>query len=254
EGLAYVMYTSGSTGEPKGVEVTHRGVVRLVRGVKYAELSEREVVLQASSVTFDASTFEIWGALLNGGRSVMYGERVPTAGGLGAVIVEEQVTTMWLTASLFNAVVEEGVGELEGVKQLLVGGEALSVRHVGEALEALGGTRIINGYGPTEGTTFSCSQRIEESELGYRSIAIGGPITNSRVYILDEEMEVAPVGITGELYVGGDGLARGYRGKAEVTGEKFIPNGFSKEGGARLYRTGDICRYRGDGRIEYVGR
>src|SRR5262249_10095627 len=118
----------------------------------------------------------------------------------------------------------------------------------------LGGTRIINGYGPTEGTTFSCSQRIEESELEYRSIAIGGPITNSRVYILDEEMEVAPVGITGERYVGGDGRGRGYRGKAEVTGEKFIPNGFSKEGGARLYRTGDICRYRGDGRIEYVGR
>src|SRR5262249_56034381 len=254
EHIAYVMYTSGSTGEPKGVEVLQRGVVRLVEGVEYAELGEEEVVLQGSSSTFDASTFEIWGALLRGGRLVMMEEKVAGVERVRRAIEEEGVTTMWLTSTLFNAIVEEGAEALRGLRQLLVGGEALSVKHIRKAKEEWEGTRLINGYGPTEGTTFTCTYEIGEVGEGGQSIAIGGGITNTRVYVLGERGEVVPEGVVGELYIGGDGLGRGYVGRAGETGEKFVPDEYGGGEGERLYRTGDLVRYGLEGRIEYVGR
>jgi len=184
----------------------------------------------------------------------LYPGRMASGRELGQVLRGEGVTTLWLTASLFNAVVEEAPEALRGLKQLLIGGEALSVGHVKKAYEQLPGTRIINGYGPTEGTTFTCCYGIPR-ELGERrSIPIGVPIGNTRVYVLDEGMEPVPEGVCGEVYIGGDGLARGYLRRGDLTAEKFVPDPFAKEAGGRLYRTGDVGRYLGDGTIEYVGR
>jgi aryl carrier-like protein len=174
---------------------------------------------------------------------------------LGEVISGEGVTTLWLTASLYNAVLDEHPEALRGLKQLLIGGEALSVRHVRRGLELLPGTRIINGYGPTESTTFTCCHPIPpELPEGVGSIPIGRPIGNTRVYVLDEGMRQAPIGVAGELFIGGDGLARGYLNRPELTAEKFVPHPFAAEGGGRLYRTGDLVKWRADGTIEFLGR
>jgi amino acid adenylation domain-containing protein/non-ribosomal peptide synthase protein (TIGR01720 family) len=255
ENLAYVTYTSGSTGKPKGVEVRHRGVVRLLFGVEYAELGPDEVFLQLAPVSFDASTLEVWGALLRGGRCVVYPERVPTGQELGELIEREGVTTLWLTSSLYNAVLDESPAALRGVKQLLIGGEALSVSHVRRGLSLLPGTRIINGYGPTESTTFTCCYGIPR-DLGERvgSIPIGRPIGNTRVYVLDRGMEPVPIGVGGELFIGGEGLARGYLKRPDLTAERFVPDPFGEEAGGRLYRTGDLVRYLADGNVEFLGR
>nr|QEO74351.1 condensation domain-containing protein [uncultured bacterium] len=255
ENLAYVIHTSGSGGSPKGVEVCHRGVVRLVKGVSYAQLDEEQAILQAAPVTFDAATFELWGALLNGGRCVLLDERVPTARALGRAVRENGVTTMWLTSSLFNALVDTDAEQLRGVRQLIVGGDVLSASHVARAAEKLPGTQIINGYGPTEATTFTCCHRVVDSDLkSRRSIPVGKPLDNTEVYLLDERLQPVPVGVTGELYVGGDGLARGYARAPSLTAERFLPNPFSARAGARMYRTGDLCRYFADGALEFVGR
>jgi amino acid adenylation domain-containing protein/non-ribosomal peptide synthase protein (TIGR01720 family) len=255
ENLAYVTYTSGSTGVPKGVEVRQRGVLRLVFGSHYAEFGPDQTFLQLAPVSFDASTLEIWGALLHGGKCVVYPDRVPTATELGEVIEAEGVTTLWLTASLYNAMVDESPAALAGVKQLLIGGEALSVSHVRRGLLSLPRTRIINGYGPTESTTFTCCHPIpRDLPEDVMSIPIGRPIGNTRVYILDGGMRPVPAGVAGELYIGGDGLARGYLNRPELTAEKFVPDPFDETGGGRLYRTGDLGRYLADGTIEFRGR
>ncbi|MFL6284933.1 MAG: amino acid adenylation domain-containing protein [Pyrinomonadaceae bacterium] len=254
DNLCYVTYTSGSTGTPKGVQVTHRGVLRLLVGVGYVGLDERQVILQAAPLAFDASTFEIWGALVHGGRCVMFEGRVPTAPELAEVIERNGVRTMWLTAALFNAVVDEDAGALRGLRQLLVGGEALSVRHILRARAALPRTRLVNGYGPTESTTFACCHDIDGMPEGARSVPIGQPISNTRVYVLDGRMRPVPIGVTGELYIGGDGLARGYLNRPDLTAERFVPHPFGACSGERLYRTGDLVRRLAGGEIEYLGR
>ena len=253
ENLIYISYTSGTSGRPKGVVVKDQGVVRLVKESRYAELGEEQSILQAAPVSFDASSFEVWGALLGGGKSVLYGAGVPSASGLGRVIREGGVRTMWLTASLFNTVVDEEVKELRGVEQLLVGGEALSVRHVRRVKEEVEGVRLINGYGPTESTTFACTHEIEEEERE-RSIAIGRPIGQTEAYVMDGAGELSAMGAMGELYLGGRGLARCYQGDARQTAEKFVPHPYSKRGGEVVYRSGDLVRYREGGELEYVGR
>src|SRR5438128_1836100 len=256
ESLAYVIYTSGSTGKPKGVSVTHRGVLRLVCNNDYAELNSQQVIMHGSNVAFDAATFEVWGALLNGGRLVVSRERVASAAALRRQIEEGGVKTMWLTASLYNAVAEEGLEQLRGLEQVLIGGEALSVRHVRAGVEKLEGTRLINGYGPTEATTFSCCHEIGEADVraGRARVMIGRAIANTEVYVLGRQMEAVAVGMMGELYIGGDGLARGYLGKAEQTAERFVPHPYSQQAGARLYRSGDLCRWNWQGKVEYIGR
>ncbi|HEY6351866.1 MAG TPA: amino acid adenylation domain-containing protein, partial [Candidatus Angelobacter sp.] len=257
ENLAYVIYTSGSTGTPKGVGVDHRGIVRLVKGANYVELGEGDVFLQLASVSFDAATFEIWGSLLNGCRLVLCPAEMPSLEELGRIIEESGVTVLWLTSGLFHQMVDTQLGRLRGVRQLLAGGDVLSPAHVRKALAGLGETCLINGYGPTENTTFSCCHRMraEDGRMLEETVPIGRPITNSQAYVMDEEGYAAvPVGIVGELYVGGSGLARGYLNSAGLTAERFVPNPFSKSGGERLYRTGDRARWRGDGTLEFLGR
>jgi len=255
ESLAYVMYTSGSTGRPKGTLIRHRAVNRLVRAVDYVALGPDETLLFAAPLAFDASTFEIWGALLNGGRVVIHPEAVPTARGLADSIRRHGVTTMWLTAALFNMVIDEDPGALAGLRQLLTGGEALSVPHVRRALEALPSVRLINGYGPTECTTFTTCHTIPRPlPEGLRSIPIGRPIRDTSVYVLDPERQPVAKGEPGELYVGGEGLARGYLNRPDLTAERFVPDAVSGAKDARLYRTGDLVRWLPDGTIEYLGR
>jgi amino acid adenylation domain-containing protein len=253
DGLAYVMYTSGSTGRPKGVAVTHRNVVRLVRGASYAGMGPAEVFLQLAPVSFDASTLEIWGPLLNGGRLVLYPERRTSLEDLGRTLREQGVTTLWLTAGLFHQMVEERLGDLATVRQLLAGGDVLSPRHVRRAVEETGGLTLINGYGPTENTTFTCCHPVTAGALPGASVPIGRAVTNTQVYLLDGNLQPVPVGVAGELYTGGAGVARGYLDQPALTAEKFVPSPFG-EPGSRLYRTSDLARYLPDGAIEFLGR
>jgi amino acid adenylation domain-containing protein len=254
ESLAYVMYTSGSTGIPKGVEVLHRGITRLVYG-GYARFGRDEVFLHLSSPSFDASTFEVWGPLVHGGQCVVMPERLPGVSDIARVITAHGVTTMWLTASYFNTIIDEAPGALRGLRQLLIGGEALSTRHVRSALAALPGTTIINGYGPTENTTFTCCYTIPgDLSPAVTSIPIGTAISGTTVYVLDDLGMPVPDGEEGELYTGGDGVARGYLKRPELTGSAFMHDPFVGRPGAKMYRTGDMVRRRPDGTVEFVGR
>ncbi|MCP3800879.1 amino acid adenylation domain-containing protein [Allokutzneria sp. A3M-2-11 16] len=252
--LAYVIYTSGSTGRPKGVEIEHQAIIRLVTGLPDGILGPGEVLLHASAISFDAATFEIWGALLSGATCVISTERVLTARPLADAITRHRISTLWLTSSLFNHIVDEDTTALSGLRHLLVGGEALSANHVRRAVTALPGTQIVNGYGPTECTTFAtCHLVTAPLPADTNGIPIGRPIGNTRVYVLDEHGRLAPTGVPGELHVAGPGVARGYRGQPELTAEQFVPNPFDTTSD-RLYRTGDIVRHNANGDIEYLGR
>jgi aspartate racemase len=254
DNLAYVMYTSGSTGTPKGVGVTHRNVTRLVKEQNYAELGAQEVFLHFAPLSFDASTFEIWGPLLNGGKLVLSPADALSPDDLANAIETSRATTLWLTSALFNVMVDHRLESLRGVKQLLAGGDVLSASHVKRVIENIPGCRVINGYGPTENTTFSCCYSMNSAAEAGDSVSIGRPITNTQVYLLDSRLEPVPVGVPGELYVGGDGLARGYFNRPDLTAEKFIPHPFADEPGSRLYRTGDQARYQPNGNIQFLGR
>jgi len=255
ENLIYVMYTSGSTGQAKGVGVVHRSVVRLVREPDFVDLGSDEVLLQLAPVSFDASTFEVWGALLNGARLVVAPAAALSLAELGRVVRESRVTTLWLTAGLFHQMVDERLADLAGVRQLLAGGDVLSPRHVRKVLEVGGDRVLVNGYGPTENTTFTSCHRMREASEVEATVSIGRPVSRTQVYLLDGEMRLVPVGVAGELYTGGEGLARGYLHRPELTAERFVPHPFSSdERGGRLYRTGDLGRYLADGRVEYLGR
>jgi amino acid adenylation domain-containing protein len=252
--LAYVMYTSGSTGRPKGVMVENRAIVRLVRDTNFCQFGTSEVFLQFAPVSFDASTLEIWGPLLNGGKLVMMPPQAASLEDLGRAIREHGVTTLWLTSGLFNLMVEQRLEDLRPLRQLLAGGDVLSPRHVRTVLENLPDCRLINGYGPTENTTFTCCHTMKHGDRVPESIPIGKPISNTQVYILDEEMNSVPVGQSGELYAAGDGVARGYLNNPEATSEKFVANPFAPGENKRMYRTGDLARWREDGVIEFLGR
>ncbi len=254
DNLAYVMYTSGSTGKPKGVSIIHRSVVRLVKETDYANFSVEEVFIQLAPISYDASTFEIWGSLLNGGRLVVMPPHTPSLQELGQALGQYQVTTLWLTAGLFHMMVDSQLSSLKNVRQLLAGGDVLSVPHVKKVLQELKGCTLINGYGPTENTTFTCCHKITDSTQLGNSVPIGRPIANTQVYLLDKKLQSVPIGVPGELYIGGDGLARGYFNRPDLTDEKFIPNPFSNKLGSRLYKTGDKARYLSDGNIEFLGR
>ncbi|HKV12634.1 MAG TPA: amino acid adenylation domain-containing protein, partial [Thermoanaerobaculia bacterium] len=251
--LAYVLYTSGSTGTPKGVAVTHRNVIRLVRGARYADLGPEQTWLQAAPVSFDASTLEIWAPLLNGGRLVLYPGRVGSLNDLARVIETHGVTSAWLTAGLFHEMVDHGLEGLAPLSQLLAGGDVISPEHARRVLERHPGLTLIDGYGPTEGTTFTCCHRLAAPPQAGESVPIGRPIANTRAHVLDRRLDPVPVGVEGELYAGGEGLARGYLGRADLTAERFVPDPFGVPG-ERLYRTGDRVRRRSDGTIEFLGR
>ncbi|MDH5548253.1 MAG: amino acid adenylation domain-containing protein, partial [Gammaproteobacteria bacterium] len=234
--LAYVIYTSGSTGQPKGVTVSHQAIARLVFS-QFADFDADHSLLCAASIAFDATTFELWGALLHGATAVLYPEKIPTAEGLKTYLNAHPVHGAWLTASLFNTLVDVDPQALANIQQLLIGGEALSPNHVRRAYEALPNLELINGYGPTEVTTFSCTYNIPRGGTARGSIPIGKPIANTVIYVLDTYLNPVPQGVPGELYIGGVGLARGYLHQPGLTAERFIPHPFGADPGARLYQT-----------------
>jgi amino acid adenylation domain-containing protein/non-ribosomal peptide synthase protein (TIGR01720 family) len=251
--LAYLIYTSGSTGEPKGIMISHQGVVRLVKNTTYISLSGGDCAAQASNAAFDAATFEIWGALLNGARLVILErEDLLDPQNLERQISAHGINTMFLTTALVNQIVALNPGAFAGLKQLLFGGEAVNCQRVREILPRP--ARLLHVYGPTENTTFSTWHEIREIGDGDQTIPIGAPLSNSSAYVLDEEMVLVPVGVIGELYLGGAGLARGYLGHPDWTAMGFVPDPFSVEPGQRLYRTGDLVRYQASGAVEFVGR
>jgi aspartate racemase len=251
---AYVMYTSGSTGVPKAVTIAHRGIVRLVKGVSYVSLTSDDTVLQAAPLSFDASTFEIWGALLNGGTLAQVPMERASLAELGGVLERNRVTVAWFTSALFSQMVEHELGRLCQVRQVLAGGDVLSVPHVRRFLACATGSTLINGYGPTENTTFTCCHRLASDERIESSVPIGRPISNTEVFVLDPHLNPQPVGVPGELYAAGDGIAVGYWNRPELTAEQFVSNPFTNDPAGRMYRTGDRVRYRDDGTIEFLGR
>ena len=255
ESLACVMFTSGSTGTPKGVCIPHRGVIRLVKGANYAVLGPEDVFLQLAPVSFDASTFEIWGALLNGAKLALPSKSRLALEEIGQAIRRHRVSILWLTAGLFEAMVDTRLEDLATVRQLLVGGDVVSVPHAERFLLHTAGCRLVNCYGPTENTTFTSFYPVESApRVAGETLPIGRPVSNTQIYVLDELRQPVPIGVAGEAYVGGDGLMRGYVDDAESTHERLVANPFRDRPGAFLYRTGDMVRYRRDGNLEFLGR
>ncbi len=254
--LAYVMYTSGSTGEPKGIAVPQKAVVRLVMDCGYIRWARGDRVLQLSNASFDAATFEIWGALLNGGVLVILPrEDSLSARRLETRIREHQVTSLFLTAALFHRIAEARPEAFSQVRDLLVGGEAVDPQSAKRVLECgAPPRRLLNGYGPTENTTFSTTHRIRAVESDSPTVPIGRPFSNSRAYVLDRDLRPLPIGVPGELHLGGEGLAWGYWNRPGLTAERFVPDPMAIECGQRLYRSGDLSRWNDDWRLEFLGR
>ncbi|MDH6626474.1 amino acid adenylation domain-containing protein [Streptomyces sp. LBL] len=254
EDLAYVMYTSGSTGAPKGVAVPHRAVVRLVREAGYLRLGPETRFAHASSVSFDAATLELWGPLLSGGRIVVLErESVLQPEALAAALRENAVTHLWQTASLFNHTVATVPDAVASVGTVLVGGEALDPVTIRRVLAQGAPGRLLNGYGPTENTTFSTWHLVDQLAQDAVSVPIGTPVPRSRAHVVDAALRPVAVGVPGELLVGGPGLAHGYRGRPALTADRFVPDPWGPAG-SRLYRTGDLVRWLPDGGLEYLGR
>ena len=252
---SYVIYTSGSTGTPKGVAVPHSAVNRLVINTNYINLTSDDVVAQISNCSFDAATFEIWGALLNGARlAIITKDIVLAPEQFAGELKRHGITTLFLTTALFNLLAREVPGAFRQLRHLLFGGEAAEPRWVAKVLQDGPPERLLHVYGPTETTTFATWQLVDEVPDGATTIPIGRPIASTTCYILDASGQPVPIGVAGEMYIGGDGLAREYLNRPELTAEKFIPHPFSHEPGARLYKTGDLARYLPDGNIEFLGR
>ncbi|MER7455992.1 amino acid adenylation domain-containing protein [Micromonospora sp. NPDC126480] len=255
DSLAYVMYTSGSTGLPKGVAVTHRNVIRLVRDIDYVDFRPTDTVAQTSNISFDAATFEVWGALLNGARLVgVSGPDVLDPARLGERIREHGMTTMFLTTSLAMQVLRDHPEAVRPLRHFVFGGEQPNVHAVRSALAHGAPENLVNGYGPTETTTFAATHRCNELPADEVHVPLGRPIRDVRLYVLDSYLQPVAPGLVGELFVGGDGVARGYVGRPALTAERFIPDHLGDEPGRRLYRTGDLARYRPDGTVEFLGR
>lgn len=250
--IACVMYTSGSTGRPKGVLIPHRAVVRLVTGQTYVHFGADEVFLHNSPLAFDASSFEIWGTLLHGARGILIKDDHASLQAIVDAIRENGVTTAWFTAGLFRALVDHQLEALRGLRQIVAGGDVLSPTHVMRAQAAHPDCQLINGYGPTENTTFTCCYRIPREGWGGGPVPIGTAIRGTYVRLLDDDMKPVAAGEVGMLYAGGLGLASGYLGDAQHSATQFVPD--PGRAGATLYRTGDLARSRPDGNLDFVGR
>lgn len=255
ENLAYVMYTSGSTGRPKGICIPHRAVVRLVCATNYIQVEPHDRVAHASNLSFDAATFEIWGALVNGARLIVIpADLVLSPRDFMASIRDQEITVLFVTTALFNKIASYAPDAFRSLRHVLFGGEAVDPRWVRRVLEVGRPRRLLHMYGPTENTTFSSWHLVRDVAEDAATVPIGRPVSNSQVYLLDKGRQPVPIGVPGELYVGGDGLARGYLNRPDLTDERFVPHPFSAEPGARLFRTGDVARYLADGSIEFLGR
>ncbi|EGO65798.1 lichenysin synthetase A [Acetonema longum DSM 6540] len=251
--LAYVIYTSGSTGKPKGNLTMHHNVVRVVKNTNYIEITGRDVLLQLSNYAFDGSVFDIYGALLNGAKLVLVDRSgVLDIARLPKIIEQEKVTVFFITTALFNTLVDINIDCFRHIRKVLFGGEMVSVNHVRRAFNYLGGGKIIHVYGPTETTVFATAYAVNQLAENEASIPIGAPIANTAIYILGKDGQTQPVGVAGELCIGGAGLAQGYLNRPELTAEKFVSNPFQP--GEKMYRTGDLARWLPDGNIEFLGR
>jgi amino acid adenylation domain-containing protein len=253
---ACVMYTSGSTGRPKGIEVAHRSIAGLILNANYVQLGPDDVIAQASNASFDALLFELWGALLTGARLVIIRKQdVLSPGGLAAKIKQHKINVLFLTTPLFNQAVSDHPQAFAGLRYLFFGGEQADTQSAARALALGKPQHLLNVYGPTETTTFAVWHEITSTDD--RLIPIGRPISNTQLYVLDQDEEPAPVGVVGEIYIGGDGVARGYLGRPALTAERFVPDPYGASlgtPGQRMYRTGDLGRWRNDGNLEFVGR
>jgi amino acid adenylation domain-containing protein len=255
DNLAYVMYTSGSTGRPKGISIPQKAVSRLVLNTNYINLDSSDVIAQVSNASFDAATFEIWGALLTGARLVgIDKETVLSPDALATQLREQEITTLFLTTALFNQMARFNPSAFSTLKQVLFGGEFADPQWITAVLQAEPPQRLLHVYGPTESTTFASWYVVTEVAPTATSIPIGHPLANSQIYLLDRFLQPLPVGVVGELYIGGDGLARGYWNQPGLTAERFLPSPFAEQAGSRLYRTGDLAWHRPDGSIEFLGR
>ncbi|MEV4441890.1 amino acid adenylation domain-containing protein [Streptomyces sp. NPDC049577] len=251
--IAYINFTSGSTGRPKGVPVRHRGIARLVFGARYARLDERTTLLQLAPVSFDAATFEIWGALLHGGTCVLHPSSFVRLSELRRVLARHGVTVVFLTTALFNTIVDEAPETLSGVDTILTGGEAHSLPHIARALRAYGPDRLVSVYGPTECTTFATYHPVRELRPEESSLPIGRPIQNTRAYVVGDGGRLCAPGETGEVLLAGPGLSPGYLGMPELTRDRFVE--YEIDGGReRLYRTGDRAYLSVHGDLVFQGR
>ena len=252
---AYVIFTSGSTGTPKGIVIPHRAVTHLVVDTNYVELGPSNCVAQVSNASFDATTFEVWGALLNGAQLVVLPlDVILSPRDFAQAIRRWRIDTLFLTTALFNQIARELPEAFAPIENLLFGGESADPSTVKQVLDQGGPRRLVHVYGPTECTTFASWQLVQEVPRDAATVPIGRPISNTRLYILDKHRQPVPIGVTGELHIGGEGLARGYLDQPELTAERFVPDAFGDEPGGRLYKTGDLTRWLPDGRIEFVGR
>ncbi len=253
EAGAYVMYTSGTTGEPKGILVNQQNILKLAFETNDIAIHAGDRVLQWSNFSFDGSTYDIYNSLLNGASLYLIGEEdAPDAKKLSALIRENKITLIFITTALFNAFVDHDLSDLKSLRKILFGGELVSISHVKKALEVLGAGKIVHMYGPTETTVYATCYPIKDMESG--KAPIGRPLSNTTAYVLNDAGQPAGIGVIGEIFIGGDGVSLGYLNQEKLNAEKFIDNPFSAEQPSKLYKTGDLARVLADGNIEFIGR